>query len=412
MDRKENLRTRKQVPNARSLKEIPSGIRSSLMVSVSNILKAATLARIKSCQACSDELEEEKMFDNDGDDVPDKHWDTFDNLISDRPEKGVTQPVTVSTETKIGLASMFIAVADLVNKVGKLPSKAPIDHLINSPWREANIVRIMAAATEASRHILRTDPLCREFDFPTVLRQKFEALISSKDLVDPGVNEITKLFINFVKLVGANAATSAYESGHCTLNKNTFLGILAWTEAQVPENDAPAVRDVLNFVRTQIERWKLMQSKIKKATAKKAPAKKAPAAKPATKVPASSDDEPMPSDNEPAPSDDEPAPSDDEPAPSDDEKPASAATAATAKPAAAKPAAAATAAKPAVTAKPAAAATAKPAATAATTAKPAATAAATAKPATAAAKPAAAATAAKPPPELNYDELLSEIGNK
>lgn len=271
---------RKHVPDARKLTTTSGSLRDAIAGCCGKAVATFALAEIAVLQADADFREEEPMFDNDGEHAPDKPWQTFDNLVADEPDKAVTQPITVMTDVKMALAALLVGVADLVNKVGKLPAVDPLGHLARASWREANIVQLMLATTARARHLLRADPLCRELDYPLVFRQKFEALVASKALVDPGADAISRLFLDFIKVVAWHAAVRAYEQERLTLNRVTFFGILASMEAGLSEEESPVVRDVLNLVRTQIETWEaaVAAAKAKKAAAKKADA---PAKKPA-----------------------------------------------------------------------------------------------------------------------------------
>jgi hypothetical protein len=379
---------RKCVASARNLTTASSGVITATSNVVGGALVAYALAQIQLLQADSEFREEPSQFDNSL--IPDdeKIWQTFANITAKDPEKGVKVPVTVTTDVKVAMTSLFIATADLINAKGKMPAVDPLADLSAAHSREANIIRLMTAISAHMRPLLLADPMNRDLSYPGIFRQKLEALVTSKAFIDPGSEDVARMFLDFIKSVAWHVGIRAYEHGHLTLNRMTFFSIIASMEASLSEADAPVVRDVLSYMRDQLDtrdKFLAAEEALKKAPAKKAPVKK-PAATAATATTAA--------------------------------KPATAAKATAAKPAtaakatatkavtAAKPAAAkATAVKPATAAaaKPAAAAAkpaAKPAAAAttkATAAKPAA-----AKPATAAtkavtaAKPAAAAAAAKP----------------
>ena len=378
---------RKHVPDARRLTTTSGSLRDAIAGCCGKAVATFALAQIAVLQADANLREEEPMFDNDSEHAPDKLWQTFDNLVADEPDKAVTQPITVMTDVKMALAALLVGAADLVNQVGKLPAVDPLGHLARTSWREANIVRLMLATTARARHLLRADPLCRELDYPLVFRQKFEALVASKTLVDPGADAISRLFLDFIKVVAWHAAVRAYEQERLTLNRVTFFGTLASMEASLSEEESPVVRDVLNLVRTQIEAWEVAvaQAKAKKPAAKKAAPAKKPAAAPAKKPAAAPAKKAEPAEAK-APEAKAPAPEAKADLPADPAAavvpPAAELTEAKAEPAAAPKAAPKAAAKPAA---PKAAAAAAPKA------------------------------AAKPPapvaPELDYDNLLAEIND-
>lgn len=285
---------RRRVVQARGLTTISASIRDAIAGCVDKALRVYALAQIAVLQDDSNFREEAPRFDNDADDAPARPWQTFENLISDDPNKAVTAPVTIATDVKMGLASLFIAVADLINSVGKLPIVDPLSALTASPAREANIVQLMMAVTQQMRPHLRADPMNRDIEFPMVFRRKLEAIVTAKSLVDPGAETVARLYLDFLKVVAWHAGTLAYEHEHLTLNRATLYAILAQQAASVPEGDIPVVRDVLSFVRAQVETWETAVAVAKAAKTKKAPLKKsttparAAAAKPvaAAKTPA------------------------------------------------------------------------------------------------------------------------------
>jgi len=240
---------RRHVPNARKLAMINTGLSTAIGRYCGQAFETFTLAQIQILQGDADFREEELMFDNTGKQTSDKHWQTFANHISNEPNKAVKKPVTIMVDVKMGLAALLIGIADLVNEAG-----SDLGALAGVRWREANIVRLMLAATALSSHVLRAEPLCRELNYPQLLRQKFEALVNTKPLVDSG-GAILNLFLRFIKVIAWHAAVIAYEQGRYTLNRVNLFGIIASMEASFPEKEAPVVRDVLSLMRTQLEVW-------------------------------------------------------------------------------------------------------------------------------------------------------------
>jgi len=267
---------RKRVPGARNLVTTGAGVRDAVAACAGRALTTFALAQIAVLQADANNREELPRLDNESDSAPAKPWQTFDNLISDDPEKATTAPVTIATEVKMGCAVLLVAVADLANHRKKLPPADPLGPLGQAAWREANVVRLMTAATARMRHLLRRDPLCRDLDYPMVFRQKFEAIVASKAYVDPGADQVARLFVDFLKALAWYAGVHAYEGEHLTLNAVTFYSFLASLAAVVPEEDEPVVRDVLSLVQDQVGQWSAARAQA--AAAKKRPApKRAPA---------------------------------------------------------------------------------------------------------------------------------------
>lgn len=250
-----------RVPNARRLSAIGSSVRDAIAATCGKAIVTFTLAQIKILQMDANVREEELMFDNDNAQrVPDKPWQTFDNLVSDDPVKVVANPITVSTDVKIALTSMYVGIADLVEHLGSL-SQEPSEQLSTSKWREANIVRVMHASSKHMRHLLNTTPLSRELDYVHVFQRQFKSLVSSKIVEDPGSDTIARLFLNFIKVIAWHTAARAYESEHLTLNRTTFFSILASLQSMVADID---VRDVLYLVRLQVETWESSPKKTLK----------------------------------------------------------------------------------------------------------------------------------------------------
>ena len=98
---------RARVPGARNLTTIGSGIRDAVAGCVGKALSAFSLAQIAILQKDSDFREETPMFDNGPDSTAEKPWQTFDNLIADEAEKGVTAPITVTTDVNVQAGGTF-----------------------------------------------------------------------------------------------------------------------------------------------------------------------------------------------------------------------------------------------------------------------------------------------------------------
>ncbi len=280
---------RKRVAHYRTLVASSAGIRDAIAGCVGKSIVTYGLAQIQVLQGDSNLREETIRFDNDNEseDVPDRPWQTFDNIVSDVPEKNVTCPITVATDVKLSLAILYIGIADLINGTGKMAAVESLQALIRTDHRESNIIQFIDAVVTQMRHLFVRDPLNRDLGYPLVFRQKLEALVSAKTMVDPGAEIISRLYVEFLKAISWHAAVIAYEQGHLTLNRATLFSIIAQMEAIVPAAHAPAVRDVLNLMRTEIEAWETSNATIKEAQKKKMAAKKAgtkgaaPGAKPA-----------------------------------------------------------------------------------------------------------------------------------
>ena len=399
---------RKVVPQARTLTKSSAGVRDAVAGCIGKSLVVFSLAQIRILQDDSGLREETPVFDNESDDAPERPWQTFDNIVADGSDKLVKTPITVTTDVKMALTSLYIGIADLINHTGKLSVAAPVKTLTESPFREANIVGFLDAVVAQMRPLLKVDPLSRELGYPALFRQKLEVLVSSKALVDPGSETIARLFVDFLKAIAWHAATIAYEHEHLTLNRSTLFAIIGQMGSVVSESAVPMVRDVLSFMRTQVEGWEVATA-TRKAAQKKTQAKlaagKAPAAKPTAAKPATTAAKPATTAAKPPTTAAKPPTTVAKP-PTTVAKPPTAAKPPTTTPPTAEPTAApaaeptaAPAAEPAVATTPAPAA--EPAV--ATTPAPA------AKPPTVAAKPPAAAAKKPVAPELEYDQLLDEL---
>lgn len=265
---------------SRSVLSMSESIRGATFKQIGDALVSFTLAEISILQQYDADHEMTPMFDNTF--IPDdeKGWQTFENLISVAPDKNVSTPITVMTDAKVCLTALFVATADLINSFGKLPAEEPIKALCACKSEEATLVRFMAGAVEHMQPHLRKSPLSRDLDYNSVFRHKLEALVASKNLVDPGADQVSHLFVDFLKVVAWRAALRTYECEHLTLNRAALLDIMAGLEASVPTAVIETVRPSINFARAQLSKWdhSLLASKVKsppKKASQGAPAKAA-----------------------------------------------------------------------------------------------------------------------------------------
>jgi hypothetical protein len=242
-----------------------SGPRDAIAGTIGKVLTAFSLAEIAILQEDADRRDELPMFVE----APKKPWQTFANFTDDNPDKDVTAPLTFATDVKMGLAALLIGIADLVNSVGKLPANEPLTLLAASQTREGGIIRLLVAVEKQMKPHLRVNPMNCELGYPSVFRQKFTALVDDKKYVDPGAELIAHLFFNFLKVIAWHAAVIAYEHEHLTLNRPTLFAILAQLAASVPETEMHLARDVLSYVRDQVEKWAHAQAQVKAKAVKK-----------------------------------------------------------------------------------------------------------------------------------------------
>jgi hypothetical protein len=276
MDQKsdENSLVWSRVDNAHKLSDLDDRWRNGTAACIGTALTKFTLARIAVLQHESDLREEVPMFS--GEDEEGRTWQTFDNILADDPEKDVTSPVTVMSDVKMGLVSLFLGFADLAY-ASKLKNVRALAELSDVPCLEGRAARAVLAVVGGMRHLLAVHPLCRDAGYAKAFRAKFEAALDDrKNRVDPGSEDIAAVFLEFIKAVSWHVGTRAYEQGRLTLNWDTFRGMVASMEASVPEADGPAVRDALALMRDSVYWWRLStsQEKAKKAPPKNAFAKK------------------------------------------------------------------------------------------------------------------------------------------
>jgi hypothetical protein len=267
----------------RTIVTMPAGIRDALCDTAGKAVHAFVLAQIKVLQADAAKRGETPMFDNTRLALGERPWQTFEAYIADRPKKAApapAAPVTVMTDAKLGLACLLVAIADLINAHGKLPAADPVGALVASAAPEAAVVRLMVAAAERMRSHLGTTPLDRDLGYPAAFRQKLEALVSTKDYIDPGAEALTRLYVDFLKVVAWHVAVDAYEHEHLTLNRNAFCAVLARLDAVVCGAGGACARRVLGGVRAQFMAWDKAVAQEKAANG---PAK--PRARPTSRAP-------------------------------------------------------------------------------------------------------------------------------
>ena len=258
---------------------------SSISELMGKILMTFVHAAVVTFQRDSIAREEVPKFDEAEEDGT--VWQTFDDFVNAVPRGTSKQPVTISTDVKHVFAGLFAGVAGLINRVGKLPA-APVAHLKESGVEGATIIALMSSVVTQGAHLLRADPICRELNYPHALRVKLETLVESKAFIDPGADEIVRLFLGFLKVVAWHAAAHAYERDRLTFNRSELLCTIASMGSTIPEDGV--VREVLSIVRTSLGTWDMTVAAAKdaaaaaKAAAAAAAPKAAPKAAPAAAV--------------------------------------------------------------------------------------------------------------------------------
>jgi hypothetical protein len=128
---------------------------------------------------------------------------------------------------------------------------------------------MMAAATRGMRAPLRADPVCREMEFPKAIRSKLEALVASKALIDSCSESLSRLILDFIKVVAWHAAARAYGPERLTLNWNAFVGIVETIPAFVSAEDADSVYVSQDYLDDMMRAWRKRRDEEKKAAASK-----------------------------------------------------------------------------------------------------------------------------------------------
>ncbi len=264
---------------SRLIGELSDSTRRGTAALLGRALVTYSLAQVQARQADDDRHECPHRLDNS---LADKHWQTFSNLISDSPDKDVTQPVTVATDVKVGLAAMLLGVADLISVSGPVPPEAysPLEWLAARPRREAAILRLMIDSTSQLSHLLRADPLSYDLDFPEAIRLRLEALLRvslprAPKQKTPFValhHAVAVLVLNWVRALGWFAGNRVYESEHLCCNRDVFMELVAGFAAVVPPASAGSAGVVGRFLRDQLDSWDRALAKGKLLAKKPAPA--------------------------------------------------------------------------------------------------------------------------------------------
>lgn len=174
--------------------------------------------------------------DPDGFPFPPDVYDTFENSLSEEPVKGLKRPLTVMEDAKILLVACFASLVSVVNDVGALPANGVKDFLVNARAAHAAPVRFMVYTAETMWPHITAGSLSRDLDSVECFRAKIEALVQTKAHVDPGAEELARIFIRFLKCVAWATANFAVES-KVTLN-GKFLRSVFRTFGALPNVDA------------------------------------------------------------------------------------------------------------------------------------------------------------------------------
>lgn len=219
-------------PGAHSLSDFPHPQARDAMASIfGTAMHTFICAAAETLNADANRREEPGRFDNNF--LPDgeKRWQTFANMTSAEPEKGVRGVATVAQDAKLmGGAYPFIAVVNLITATGKLDAVDPVGVLARHPYREARIVALMKEVTKAMAPLLAQPPLDRDLNYPSLILERFEHVVG-KDRVADGGLRLATLFVQFYKALAWLLAISSWEPEHCTVNRAAMLAAIGQMQA-------------------------------------------------------------------------------------------------------------------------------------------------------------------------------------
>jgi hypothetical protein len=152
-------------------------------------------------------------------------YHVFDHLGADDPPKKVKRPITVMRDAKSMLGSLFACIVSVANDAGKPPRGAMKEHLVNARAARADQVSFMIYTAEALWSTITTGHLERDFDSVAAFRVKIEALVADRASVDPGSEELARIFVRFLKCVAWATANFAVEA-KVTLNGKFLRSII------------------------------------------------------------------------------------------------------------------------------------------------------------------------------------------
>ena len=162
------------------------------------------------------------------DDFPfssEKGYEVFDHLEADDPPKKVKRPITITRDAKSMLGALFASIVSVINDTGKTPAGGIKAHLANSRTTRADQVLFMINTAEALWPTIHAGHLERNFDSVACFRAKLESLVADKASVDPGADELARIFVRFLKCVVWFTANFAVEA-KVTLNGKHLRSVI------------------------------------------------------------------------------------------------------------------------------------------------------------------------------------------
>ncbi|HVE13689.1 MAG TPA: hypothetical protein VNI01_09875 [Elusimicrobiota bacterium] len=177
-------------------------------------------------------------------------WQSFQNAISEAPEKLVSAPVTVAVDVGFALIELLAALAARASRAGPARENllASCAEGSDTPSRA---VAFLSTVCGAAKPVIRQGDFGREFEFSVAFTGYVNQFAPSA--IDPGAHALAGMFLDLLRLVGWSAGGFAYEKAPFTLNRPALSAIVRNLQApglsaapliallRWPETKAPAL---------------------------------------------------------------------------------------------------------------------------------------------------------------------------
>ncbi|GFR88371.1 hypothetical protein ElyMa_002515800, partial [Elysia marginata] len=156
-----------------------------------------------------------------------KGYDVFDNFKTDVPPEQMKRPIVIMRDAKSMLGALFACIVSAVNDAGGVPSaggSAIKSHFANARAARTDQVLFMINTTEALWTKIHSGFLDYNFNSVETFCAQIRNLVSKRTDVDPGADELARIFVRFLKCVVSFTASFAIES-KVTFNEKHLRGV-------------------------------------------------------------------------------------------------------------------------------------------------------------------------------------------
>jgi ferredoxin len=205
-----------------------------------------------------------------------KGYESYENYQSDKPFKRA-RPLTIMGGAKTILAAHLAALVNTVNEAGKVQAGKVQSSLVNSKKSEDMPVKFMILLAEGMNHRLIQGRLDRDGRSVEYVKEKLMCYVKDKNAVSPIADELSRIFVRFLKCVACGTCNFACET-KVTLNKKFLRGLLR-NFKEGKEFGKEFGEEYMDWLDTQC-RWVDEHYASKKKPSKRSPKKSASAPAP------------------------------------------------------------------------------------------------------------------------------------